>query len=99
MDSLAFIAHGTGDHRRAVDHYHQALALRRAHGHAYEVADTLDRIGHPQAALGQLDRVRQAWREALRLYREQGRDTDAERVRRQLDDLDDPTDTGRPDNT
>jgi hypothetical protein len=30
----------------------------------------------------------------LELYREQGRDTDAERVRRQLDDLDTTTDSG-----
>jgi hypothetical protein len=31
------------------------------------------------------------WREALTLYQEQGRTTDAERVQRQLDDLDNNT--------
>jgi hypothetical protein len=35
------------------------------------------------------------WREALRLYREQGRDDDATRVQRQLDDLKASDETGR----
>jgi hypothetical protein len=33
------------------------------------------------------DQARKAWQEALELYREQGRDEDAARVQRQLDDL------------
>jgi hypothetical protein len=60
------------------------------------VADSLDSIGHPHAVLGQHDQARKAWREALRLYREQGRDTDATRVQRQLDDLDARNDGGQP---
>lgn len=87
LDSLGFIAHHTGDHRQAVDHYHRALTQFRALGYAYEVADTLDNLGRPHAALGQHDQARQTWQEALELYRDQGRDNDAERVRRQLDDL------------
>ncbi len=71
-----------------MDHYQQALAQHRASGHTYEVADTLDRLGHAHAALGQHDPARAGWREALELYREQQRDEDAARVRRQLDDLD-----------
>ncbi|MEV4049566.1 BTAD domain-containing putative transcriptional regulator [Amycolatopsis sp. NPDC049688] len=96
LDSLAFIAHRTGDHQQAIDHYHQARALRRTLGDAYEAADTLDSIGHPHAALGQHERARQVWQEALELYREQGRDDDAERVQRQLDDLDDRHDGDQP---
>ncbi|MCX2946762.1 AfsR/SARP family transcriptional regulator [Lentzea sp. NEAU-D7] len=86
-ESLGFIAHRTGDHRQAVEHYRQALVLLRALGYTYGVADTLDRAGHPHAALGQSREAREVWQEALELYEEQGREDDAERVRRQLDDL------------
>ncbi|MGW6928482.1 BTAD domain-containing putative transcriptional regulator [Lentzea sp. NPDC054927] len=87
LDSLGFIAHRAGDHHQSVDDYHQALALRRALGDAYEVANSLDGIGHPLAALGRPEQARAAWREALQLYRDQGRDEDAARVQRQLDEL------------
>ncbi|MBW4722287.1 hypothetical protein [Saccharothrix obliqua] len=50
--------------------------------------DTLDSVGHSHAAFGQHIQARAIWREAFRLYRDHGRDTDAERARRQLDDLD-----------
>jgi predicted negative regulator of RcsB-dependent stress response len=51
------------------------------------VAEILDLVGRPLVALGQHDEARTAWREAVELYREHGREADAERVRRQLDDL------------
>ncbi|MEV4315306.1 tetratricopeptide repeat protein [Actinocrispum sp. NPDC049592] len=88
LDSLGFIDHRTGDHHQAIRHYQQALALFRNLGNIYDVADTLDRLGHPHVALGQYDQARVVWREALTLYREQGRNTDAERVQQQLDGLD-----------
>ena len=88
LDSLGLIDHLTGHHERAVrDCYEPAIALVRAVGHTYELSDTLDRIGHPHVALGRPDRARAAWREALELYRQQGRDADARRVRDQLDGL------------
>jgi tetratricopeptide (TPR) repeat protein len=87
LDTLGLIAHRGGDHRQAVEHYHQALGLLRTHGDTRYVADTLDHVGHPHVALDQHDQARAAWEEALELYRDQGRDDDAERVRRQLDDL------------
>ncbi|MBE8524239.1 tetratricopeptide repeat protein [Amycolatopsis sp. H6(2020)] len=87
LDSLGFIAHRTGDHRQAIDHYHQALALFRTLGHTHGVADTLDKLGHPHAALEHHEQARAAWREALELCRKQERDTDAERMQRQLDTL------------
>jgi tetratricopeptide (TPR) repeat protein len=90
LDSLGLIAHRAGDHHQAVDHYRQALTLYRTLGHAYQVADALDRVGHPHAALGQQEQARAAWRQALELYRKQGRDTDAQRVQQQLDELDNP---------
>ncbi|MDT8913594.1 tetratricopeptide repeat protein [Amycolatopsis sp. PS_44_ISF1] len=97
LDSLGYIAHHTGDHHQALDHYHHALTLRRCLDAAYEVAGTLDSMGHPHAALGQHEQARTVWREALELYRDQGRDADAERVHRQLIELDDPGNHIAPD--
>ncbi|RKT54414.1 AfsR/SARP family transcriptional regulator [Saccharothrix australiensis] len=89
QDSLGWIDHNAGHHHdRAVAHYHEALALFRALGDTYEVANTLDRLGHLHTMLGHHDQAGAAWREALQLYREQDRHPDAERVQRQLDDLD-----------
>ncbi|NUT49127.1 MAG: tetratricopeptide repeat protein, partial [Saccharothrix sp.] len=81
-DSLGFFALRTGDHLLAIDDSHQALVLYRHAGNAYQVAELLDNMGHPYAALGRHDRARTVWQEALELYREQGRDADAERLRR-----------------
>ncbi|WP_132114922.1 hypothetical protein [Actinocrispum wychmicini] len=50
LDSLGFIEHQTGNHRRGIGHYHEALILYRNLGAAYEVADTLDRMGHSHAS-------------------------------------------------
>ncbi|MEU5696716.1 BTAD domain-containing putative transcriptional regulator [Actinosynnema sp. NPDC020468] len=88
LDSLGFIDHRTGRHREAVEHYREALALYRDVGNTAEAVDTLDYLGHPLAALGRHGQARAVWREALDLYLRLGRDADAERVRRQLSDLD-----------
>ncbi|MEV0675910.1 tetratricopeptide repeat protein [Actinosynnema sp. NPDC050436] len=98
LDSLGYIAHHTGDHHQALDHYHHALTLHRDLGNAYLVADHLDGVGHPHAALGRHEQARTVWREALEMYRDQGRDVDAVRVQRQLDDLGNTPDAS-PDDT
>lgn len=85
-------------HHQALDHYQQALTLFRTLGNTYLIADTLDNLGHPHAALGQHERARTVWREALELYREQGRDTDAQRVQQHVHYLDRTSDTN-PDGT
>jgi DNA-binding SARP family transcriptional activator/Tfp pilus assembly protein PilF len=87
LNSLGFIAHRTGDHRRAHDLYDQALALYRLIGDATEIADNLDRLGHLHAALSEHEPAQAVWWEALELYQQQGRDVDAARVQRQLDDV------------
>ena len=88
LDSLGYIEHRTGHHHRAIGHYRAAVALFRALGDSNETATTLDRLGHPHAALGDHAGARAVWQEALELCRQQDRAADAERLRRQLDELD-----------
>jgi tetratricopeptide (TPR) repeat protein len=88
LDSLGYIAHHSGRHQEAVDYYQLALARYWELGDSYEATDTLDRLGQPYLALHEPERARTVWRDALRLYREQGRTEDENRVRRQLDALD-----------
>lgn len=88
LDSLGYIAHHTGDHQQAIGHYRQALTVLRALGNSAEAANTLDRLGHAHVALGEQAPARVVWREALQLLQERGRDTDARRIQRQLDALD-----------
>ncbi|MEV0674993.1 BTAD domain-containing putative transcriptional regulator [Actinosynnema sp. NPDC050436] len=85
---LGHIDHHTGRHEQAVRHYRRALVLYRALGHSYELANTLDGIGHPHAALGRPGGAREAWEEAVALYEDQGRQDDADRLRRHLGVLD-----------
>jgi DNA-binding SARP family transcriptional activator len=85
--SLGYIEHHTGCHRQAIGHYGRALAVFRAIGNIYQSADILDHLGYPCAALGQSDRARAFWRQAVELYSQQGRIQEAERVQWQLDAL------------
>ncbi|RKT54728.1 AfsR/SARP family transcriptional regulator [Saccharothrix australiensis] len=88
LDTLGLTEHRSGRHEEAVRQYRRAIDRYRALGHAFQVAETLDNSGHPHAALGRRDEARAVWREALALYRGQGREAEARRVQRQLDDLD-----------
>ncbi|HEY2671665.1 MAG TPA: BTAD domain-containing putative transcriptional regulator, partial [Rugosimonospora sp.] len=88
LDSLGYLAHRAGRHADAVRHYEQALALFRDLGNTYGEADTLTRLGAVHADLGGHDGARHAWRPAIELYEAQRRAADADRVRRQLRDLD-----------
>ncbi len=88
LHALGFIESETGNHSLAVRHYDEAAVLYHSLGHRYLLADTLERIGNPCLVLGQAERAATAWREAVELYRQQGRDEDADRVRQQLEALD-----------
>jgi tetratricopeptide (TPR) repeat protein len=85
LDSLGYIEYRTGHHGLAIERYQQALSLFRDQGNVYDCADTLDHLGHPYAALGQPERARAVWRQALELCRSLDRVADAERIQRQLD--------------
>ncbi|MEV2190883.1 tetratricopeptide repeat protein [Streptomyces phaeochromogenes] len=87
LDSLGYIAHHTVRHLEAVNHYQLAAARYRALGGDYWAADTLNRLGHAHHALGRPDPARITWQEAASMYRNQHRHALAERVQRQLDDL------------
>ncbi|MFB9903531.1 AfsR/SARP family transcriptional regulator [Allokutzneria oryzae] len=89
LDSLGFIAHETGDYSTAINYYGEALALSREHGNAYVEASVLNNLGRTHFDLGRVDEARDHWKQALELYETQGRDTEAETVRRQLKELDD----------
>jgi DNA-binding SARP family transcriptional activator len=84
LDSLGYIEHRTGHQDLAIERYQQALSAFRGLGNIRGCADTLDNLGHPYTALGQHERARAVWRQALELYQRQGRTEDAERVQRQL---------------
>lgn len=71
-----------------MDYHQQAAALFRDIGHTYGKADTLDHLGQTHHVLGQPQQARAAWHEALDLYQAQRRAVDAERVQRQLTELD-----------
>ncbi|MEV6620309.1 tetratricopeptide repeat protein [Amycolatopsis sp. NPDC051106] len=85
LDSLGYIARRTGDHKQAIHYYRQACSLLRVLGDTYASASALDCLGGSYAAVGKNTQARTAWREAQELYRQQGRDSDVERVQCQLD--------------
>ncbi|MEV0680099.1 tetratricopeptide repeat protein [Actinosynnema sp. NPDC050436] len=93
--SLGFIEHHRGHHSRAIDHYSRALTLYDTYGDLYLAAETYEHLGHPHAALGHYDHARNAWLQARRMYRQQGRDADDARVHLQLTSLDMPGDDQR----
>jgi DNA-binding SARP family transcriptional activator len=82
---MGYLAHHTGEHSSAVDHLKQAGALLHEVGNTYYEATVQDQLGQTYEALGDTESARNAWQQALGLYRTQHRTGDAERVRRLLD--------------
>ncbi|MEV6606877.1 tetratricopeptide repeat protein, partial [Kutzneria sp. NPDC051319] len=82
LDSLGFIARGLGRYDEALDCYDQALALNHELGNIYLQADIMSGIGAVRADIGDPAAARQAWGQAIELYRAQHRQNDVERVHR-----------------
>ncbi|WP_112267103.1 AfsR/SARP family transcriptional regulator [Lentzea terrae] len=87
VDTLARIEHQAGHHTEAIALYERALALYRAENDDYMTANSLSNLGHPHVALDQRERAAHVWLEALDLLEQQGRDDEADRMRRQLAEL------------
>jgi tetratricopeptide (TPR) repeat protein len=83
LDSLGYTAHRAGRYALALDYYRRALALFLG-GNTYHEANTLERVGDAYAGLSRPTDARAAWRQSLRLYRQQDRTADVRRVRRRL---------------
>lgn len=88
LGSLGWIDSQTGHHQRAINYYRQAVALFLDQGDIGSAVDILGDLGHPHVSLGQTDDARTVWSEARDVYRRLGRETDAQRLQRQLDALD-----------
>ena len=84
VDTLARIAHQVGDHAEAVALYECAAELYRAENDDYTTANVLIGLGHPLLALERREQAEEVWQQALRMLEQQGRDDEADRVRKQL---------------
>jgi tetratricopeptide (TPR) repeat protein len=85
---LGYIDLNTDHHDRAVDYYQQATEMMRDIGNAYDAPDAITGLGSAYAALGDHSRAREAWQEALEMYRQQRRVDKADQVQQSLDTLD-----------
>jgi tetratricopeptide (TPR) repeat protein len=61
-----------------------SVELLRAVGDVYQLASTLEALGHPYRALGRFADAHAVWDEAIELYQEHHRGEEAERLRRFL---------------
>ncbi|GAA3224274.1 hypothetical protein GCM10010532_055980 [Dactylosporangium siamense] len=71
-DSIGFIHHRLGDHRRAVSCYEQAVSGYRQLRDRSSVAATLARPGEAHRVIGDHRSARRAWRHALSIMTELG---------------------------
>ncbi|MEU3642105.1 BTAD domain-containing putative transcriptional regulator [Lentzea sp. NPDC034063] len=88
LDSLGYVDHLTGRHREAIVRHRQSITMLRELGFAAEVlAEVLEHLGRPHAALGEQEQARVAWSEARQLYLQADRSADAERMRELIEHL------------
>ncbi|MGW6281827.1 BTAD domain-containing putative transcriptional regulator [Kribbella sp. NPDC055071] len=86
-DSLAYIAHHDGRYEEAAERYKHAIRLFRETGSPYYLANSLERLGHTELALGDPDAARAEWQEAVELLKPQRRQEDIERIEQNLSEL------------
>ncbi|QWF85636.1 ATP-binding protein [Amycolatopsis sp. CA-230715] len=96
LDSLGYIDYRTENFLNSIQSYAESLMIRRELGENYRCADTLEALGGPYVALDHTEQASAGWKEALKLYQNQGRINDAVRVQQRLIELNGPNDP-RPD--
>jgi tetratricopeptide (TPR) repeat protein len=89
LDTLGFIAFHSGQFDEAREYYERAIVHFRAIGHTHYQADIHAHLGEIHRALGHIDAARTSFQASHELYRANRRNTDADRIQRQLNDLDD----------
>ncbi|MGI5338527.1 BTAD domain-containing putative transcriptional regulator [Streptomyces sp. CA-181903] len=77
----------TGDSARGASHAEQALVQVRGIGGEWRRGSILAVLGRCLAALGQPERARACWTEALAIFRQRGARTEAAEVHRLLDNV------------
>ncbi|KJK52131.1 hypothetical protein UK23_04550 [Lentzea aerocolonigenes] len=87
VDTLGRVEHQVGNHAEAVVLYEHAIELYRAENDDYTTAKVLISLGNSHLALEQHDQAARLWQEALRMLEQQGREDEAERVRKQLAEI------------
>ncbi|WP_313887888.1 AfsR/SARP family transcriptional regulator [Lentzea alba] len=84
VDTLARIEHQVGNHTAAVALYEHAIELCQAENDDYTTANMLTNLGHPHLALEQRDQATAVWERALDMFERQGREDEADRMRKKL---------------
>ncbi|MCR6485050.1 winged helix-turn-helix domain-containing protein [Amycolatopsis sp. OK19-0408] len=87
LDSLATIARESGHHGDALGRSREALALWRHLDNTYRQAGTLAAIGDAHRALDECDRARDAWHQAIELYRAHNLHPAADEIEKRSADL------------
>ncbi|MET9632572.1 tetratricopeptide repeat protein [Lentzea sp. NPDC006480] len=87
VSTLARIEYQLGNHTESITLYEHAIELYRAENDDYTTAKILISLGHPHLALGQNDQAARVWQEGLRMLEQQGRDDEADHVRKQLAEI------------
>ena len=92
MSPTPWTASGTSltacEYDQALEYYHQALVICRAHGHGLLEADVLDHLAEIHLAQRRPGQARDTWEKARDLYTTQHRLTKARRAQQRLDSLD-----------
>ncbi|HEV3358714.1 MAG TPA: BTAD domain-containing putative transcriptional regulator [Pseudonocardiaceae bacterium] len=89
LDTLGFIEHHSGNLAQARAYYERAIVHFRAIGHTHFQADIQAHLGEIHRAEGDIEAARAAFQESRELYRSNRRGADADRIQRELNDLDD----------